>query len=112
MGTHVHERVDLRDLAQPQPEGEQRMARRQRGIVIVGAPLARAAAIGRQRDGDVAEPAGAEPERAVAHVGIVRPVRPRPRPCALQLRRKFGEQPRIVVERQGGGAPMVSGRHP
>ena len=40
MRAHVHERIDLRHVLQPQPEGDQRMARRQHRIVIIGAPLA------------------------------------------------------------------------
>ena len=47
--------IDLGDVPQPQPEGEQCMARRQRRIVVIGAPVAGAAAVGRQRDDDVAE---------------------------------------------------------
>ena len=76
MRAHVDQRIDLGHVSQPQAESEQRMARRQRRIVIVGAPLARAAAIGRKRDQNIAEAARAEPERAVAQVGIGRGLAP------------------------------------
>ena len=76
---HMHERIDTRDVLQPQPEGDQRVARRQRRIVIIGAPLRGAAAIGRQRHKDIAEPLRAETEGAVVHIGIARPDRPRRR---------------------------------
>ena len=76
MRAHVHERVDLRDVLQPQAERDQRMARRQWRIVIIGAPLRGAAAIGRQRDQELAEFFRAEAERAVAHIGIVRRLAP------------------------------------
>ena len=36
---HMHDGIGTGDVPQPQPEGEQRMARRQRRIVIVGAPV-------------------------------------------------------------------------
>ena len=73
---HVHERIGLRHVLQPQAERDQRMARRQRRIVIIGAPLRRAAAIGRQRDQKLAEFLRAETEGAVAHIGIVRRLAP------------------------------------
>ncbi len=78
------------------------MARRQRGIVIVGAPLARTAAIGRQRDGDVAETPRAEAEGASAQVGIVGRLAPGLAHAGLKLRGKFGDQPRVFVKRQAG----------
>ena len=71
MRAHVDQRVDLRRVLQPEPERDQRVARRQRGIVIVGAPLAGASAVGRQRDQNVAEGARAETKCAVAHIRIV-----------------------------------------
>ena len=46
------------------------MARRQRRIVIVGAPVGDAPAIGRQRNQQIAELRGAEAEGAVADIGI------------------------------------------
>jgi hypothetical protein len=76
VGAHVQQRVDFRDVPQPQAEGEQRMARRQGGVVIVGAAVDRASAVGHKRDNKIAEGAGAEAERAVAHVGIIRGVAP------------------------------------
>ena len=38
---HVDERIDARDVAQPQREGDEGMARRQRRVVIIGAPFSR-----------------------------------------------------------------------
>ncbi len=44
---HMHERIGLCDMLQPQPEGDQRVPRRQRRIVIIGAALRGTSAIGR-----------------------------------------------------------------
>ena len=52
---HVDDGIDIGDVTEPQPEGEQRVARRQGRIVIVGAATVRTAAIRRQGDDDVAE---------------------------------------------------------
>ena len=90
---HVNERVDLRDVLQPQAEGDQRMPRRQRRIVIIGAALRRAAAVRRQRDHNVAEGLRAETERAVAHIGIVC----RLAPSLAQPRDGCGRQPRQQI---------------
>ena len=62
VGADMDDRVDAERLLQPEPEGEQRMARRQRRVVIVGAAVGRAAAIGGEGDGDVAEGRSAEGE--------------------------------------------------
>ena len=77
MRSHMHKRVDARDVLQPKPERDQRMARRQRRIVIVGAPLRCAAAIRRQGDNDIAELLRAEAEGAVAQIGIGFRARPK-----------------------------------
>ena len=61
----MDERVAAEAFLQPQAEGDQCMARRQLWVVIVGAAIFRAAAVGRQRDGDVAETRGAEGECAI-----------------------------------------------
>ena len=82
MRAHVDERIDLGHVLQPEPEGDERVPRRQQRIVIVGAALRRAAAIGRQRDQNLAECLRAETKAAVAHVGIVRGLRPRHRAAA------------------------------
>ena len=55
MGADMDEGMAAERLPQPQAEGEQRMARRQRRVVIVGAAVGGPAAIRRQRHGDVAE---------------------------------------------------------
>ncbi len=52
---HMDERIDPGFVLQPQAEGDQSMARRQRWIVVIGAALRGAATIGRQRGDDVAE---------------------------------------------------------
>ena len=62
MGADMDEGVDAERFAQPQAEGEQCVARRQRRVVIVGAAVGGAAAVGGERDGDVAEGGGAEGE--------------------------------------------------
>ena len=82
---HMHERIGLRDVLQPKPERDQRVPRRQRRIVIVGAPFRRAAAIGRQGDDHIAELLCAEAKRAIADIGIVRQARPRLRAAARRL---------------------------
>ena len=58
----MDDRVDAERLAQPQAEGDEFVARRQGRVVIVGAAIGRTAAIGSERDGDVAEGRGAEGE--------------------------------------------------
>jgi hypothetical protein len=100
MRAHVHERIGLRDVAQPQSEGEQRVAGRQHCIVIIGAARARASAIGRQRDDDVAETAGAEPEGAIAKIRIVRRRTPGLDHAGKDFRGQCGDQAQIVVQRQ------------
>ena len=62
MGADMDERMACRDLLQPQAEGHQGVARRQRRIVVVGAAVGGPAAIGGERHGDVAEARGAEAE--------------------------------------------------
>ena len=78
---HVYERVDL--VLQPQAKGDECVPRRQCRIVVVGASIARAAAVGRERDQDIAERARSESERAIAQIGIVGRVAP----CAMDERR-------------------------
>ena len=67
---HVDDGVDPDDVPQPEPERQQRMARRQGRVVIVRAPARRPAAVGRQRDDGVAEAAGAEAERTGPRIGV------------------------------------------
>ena len=62
MRANMDERVAAEGLLQPQAEGNEFVARRQLGIMIVGAAVPRAAAVGRQRHDDVAEPRGTEGE--------------------------------------------------
>ena len=72
------------------------MARRQRRLVIIGAARARAAAIGRQRDDDIAERGARGSGRRRRADRDRRPARPRPRGCALQL----GECPAGLLQRR------------
>jgi hypothetical protein len=72
MCAHMHERIDLGDVLQPQAERDQRVARRQLRIVIIGAPLRGTSAIGRQRDQKLAEFFHPEAKRSIVHIGIVR----------------------------------------
>ena len=67
---HMHDGIGIGDVPQPETEGEQGMARRQRRIVIGGAPVGDAPAIGRQRHQQIAELRCAEAEGAVADIGI------------------------------------------
>ncbi len=73
---HVNDGVDPVSVLQPEPEGEERMTRRQGGIVIVGAAIARAPAIGRQRHRDVAEALRTKSERAIRRIRIGRGLAP------------------------------------
>ena len=62
MRADMDQRMTAELFAQPQAEGDQRMARRQRGVVVVGTAVGGASAIGGEGDGDVAEGRGAEGE--------------------------------------------------
>ena len=99
MRAHMDERVDHRDMPQPQAEGDERMARRKLRIVVVGATVGAAPAVGRQRDQDIAEPAGAEAEDACAHIRIVRGIAPRVLHARGRLRGQIAKKPRVFVER-------------
>ncbi len=96
---HVHERVDL--MLQPQAEGDECVPRRQCRIVVVGASIARAAAVGRERDQDIAERARSETERAVAQIRIVGRVAPRAMDERRHVRGQVREPLDIGIERQG-----------
>ena len=96
----MHDGIGLGDVPQPQTEGEQRMARRQRRIVIGGAPVGDAPAIGRQRHEHIAELRGAEAEGAVADIGIGFGLAPRRFDAGRDLGRKLAEQAAIVVQRK------------
>ena len=99
---HVHDRVAARDMAQPEPEGEERMTRRQCGVVILRPPRGDAAALGRQRDRDVAEALRAEAERPVLEIGIGLRLAPGCPDEFGDLGRQLAEQSHVVGERQGG----------
>ena len=80
---HVHERIDLRDVLQPQPERDQRMARRQQ----TDRDNRRAAAAARPRSGGSATKTlpnfCARKRNAPSRtIGIVRRSRPKPREAA------------------------------
>ena len=76
VGAHVHDRIDLGAVPQPQAEGQERMARRQCRVVVFGAARRRAPAVRRQRDDHVAAWDGAKPERTVPDIRIVIRVAP------------------------------------
>ena len=78
------------------------MAGRQRGIVIVGTPVARAARDRRQRDGMLPKRQARKLKAPIAQVGIVGRLAPGLAHARLQLTGKFGRQPRIAVQRQAG----------
>ncbi len=92
--------MGLHRVLQPKPEGEQRMARRQRGIVIIGPALVTVAAVGRQRHGDGAEPAGTEAERAVAKIGIVFGCAPGGVDLVRDVGGQLGEERGVVRKRE------------
>src|ERR1700730_1986863 len=89
----MDQRVSLEGVSQPQPERHQGVARRQRGIMIVGAPLGRTPAVRWQRDDDVAANDDAKPESAVAYIGIVGRIAPR----LVNARCRLGRQIRQVL---------------
>ena len=76
MRAHMHQSIGLEAMTQPKPEGDQRMARRKRRVVIGGAAIVGAPAVGRQRDQHAAEARGAEAERAIAAIWIVGRIAP------------------------------------
>ncbi len=71
MRAEMDQRLGLQAMTQPEAEGEQRVVRRQRGVVIVGAPVGGPATVGGERDGDVAESGGAEGEITLPLAGRV-----------------------------------------
>ena len=77
--------VDAERLAQPQAEGDEVVARRQRRVVIVGATVRRAAAVRRECDGDVAEGRGAEGEGCLSSLALAATA------LACRHRRRRGE---------------------
>ena len=81
MRADMDQRMAAEALPQPQAEGDERVARRQRRIVIVGAAVGGTAAIRRERDGDIAEGAPRETGKAerlgtlaACHAGRVAPL--------------------------------------
>ena len=82
MRAHVDERIDLGHVLQPEAEGDERVPRRQQRIVIVGAALRRAAAVGRQCDQNLAECLRAEDESGRRARRDRPPARPRHRAAA------------------------------
>ena len=76
MRAHMHQRIGLEDVAEPEREGEQCVARRERWIVIGGAAVARTATVRRKRDQHIAEARGAEAEGAVTAIGIIGRIAP------------------------------------
>ena len=96
----MHDGVGLRDMAQPQTEGDERMARRQRRIVIGGAPVGNAPAIGWQCREHIPELGGAEAEDAVADIRIGFGLAPCRFDAGRDFGRKLAEQAAIVVQRK------------
>ena len=75
----MHQRMQAERLAQPEPEGDQRMARRQRRVVIVGPPVARSAPDPAPRPPSTLPNRAARKRKAPPSAsGSARPVRPRP----------------------------------
>ena len=72
----MHQRMAAEAFAQPQAEGDQRVPRRQFRVVIVGAAVFGAAAVGGERHGDVAEAGGAEGEGLLTMALDVAPLCP------------------------------------
>jgi hypothetical protein len=74
------------------------VARRQRGVVVIGAPLLGAAAIRRKRDEDIAEARRTEAEGTVMKIGIGGRLAPRRLDALADSGRELGEEREIVVE--------------
>ena len=64
MRAEMNERVDLRDVAQPEIERDVAVARRRRGIVILRLAIMRLSAFRLQPDDEIAEARGAKFENA------------------------------------------------
>src|SRR5215469_9249094 len=101
MRAHVDEGIDLRNVPKPKAEREQRVARRQSRVVIVGSTISRASSVWRECDEDVPEGARAKTKRAVTHVAVVAGGAP----CHLHARDRFTGKGRdevaIAIERKG-----------
>ncbi len=100
---HMQQRIGLHHVTQPHPEGEQRVARRQRRVMVGRAPVACAPAVGGQRHEQIAEAGRTEAEGAVAEVGIVSRIAPGRVDAAPDLGRKVRNEPPIVLKRQPNG---------
>jgi hypothetical protein len=101
MRAHVDEGIDLRNVPKPKAEREQRVARRQSRVVVVGSTISRASSVWREYDEDVPEGARAKAKCALTHVAVVAGVAP----CGLHARDGFiGKGPdevAIAIEREG-----------
>src|SRR6516164_8303487 len=85
MRAHVDEGIDLRNMPKPKAEREQRVARRQSRVVIVGSTISRASSVWRECDEDVSEAPRAKTKCAVTHLAVVAGVAP----CGLHARDGF-----------------------
>src|SRR5262249_56824413 len=70
MRAHVDESIDLHNVPKPKAEREQRVARRQSRVVIVGSTISRASSVWRECDEDVSEGPRAKTKCAVTHVAV------------------------------------------
>ena len=82
MRAHVDEGIDLRNVPKPKAEREQRVARRQSRVVIVGSTISRASSVWGECNKDVPEGPRAKTKCAVTHVAVVSGVAP----CGLDAR--------------------------
>src|SRR5262249_28068841 len=100
MRAHVDESIDLHNVPKPKAEREQRVARRQSRVVIVGSTISRASSVRREPDEDVPEAPRAKTKCAVTHVAVVSGVVP----CGLDARHGFIWEGRheiaIAIERE------------
>ena len=104
MRTHMHERVDIGAVPQPQPEGQQGVPRGEHRVVIVRAASARSASIGWERHQNIAERADAESEHAVTNIGIARGIAPSRVDSRGCIRRQLGAERGISIQREPGFA--------
>src|SRR5262249_33244311 len=101
MRAHVDKGIDLRNLPKPKAEREQRVARGQTRVVIVGSTIGRASSVWGECNEDVPEAAHAKAKCAVTHVAVVAGVAP----CGFHARNGFVGKGRdevaIAIERKG-----------
>ena len=98
---HVDEDIDLRNMPKPKAEREQRVARRQSRVMVVGSTISRASSVRREGDEDVPEGACAKTKCAVTHLAVIAGVTPRGVDARDGFIGKGRDEVAIAIEREG-----------